>query len=175
MDKREPGQTSAFTGVWSVGTNPGHAAVSDWVAARDGMTAEPWTKYMLQGGAGQAADRAGVETPQRLLPEPLRPAPGQFSPRIGPGYLLRVTEAVTTNRNLMLTAAMIVAFLMVPYPPSLPQWKFDIPHCVAGGPRLVNRLFSESLVDEKRYGIIYQKYFVARSGITPRGTSPKRA
>ena len=78
------------------------------------MTAEPWTKYMIQGGAGQAANRAGVETPQRRLPEPLRPALGQFHSRIGPGYLLRVNEAVTTNSNLMLAAAMIIAFLMVP-------------------------------------------------------------
>ena len=78
------------------------------------MTAELWTKGTVPDGAGQAANRDGVETPQRLLPEPLRPVPGQFPPRNGPGYPLRVNKALTTNSNLMMTEAMFIAFLMVP-------------------------------------------------------------
>ena len=78
------------------------------------MTAELWTKYMVLGGAGQVANRDGVETPQRLLPEPLRPVPGQFPPRSGPGNPRQVNEAVTTTSNLMMTETMIIAFIMVP-------------------------------------------------------------
>ena len=78
------------------------------------MTAELWTKCMVLGGAGQVANRDGVETPQRLLPEPLRPVLGQFSPSSGPGNPLRGNEALTTNSNLMMTETMIVAFIMVP-------------------------------------------------------------
>ena len=105
------------------------------------MTAELWTKGMVLGGAGQAANRDGVETPQRLLPEPLRPVPGQFPPRSGPGYPPQVSKALTTNSNLMMTETMIIAVLMVPWPPALPQQKFDMPYCVSAGPGLVNWLF----------------------------------
>ena len=78
------------------------------------MTAELWTKCMVLGGAGQAANWTGVETPQRWLPEPLTPVLGQFTPRSGPGNPRQVNEAVTTNSNLLMTEAMIVAFLIVP-------------------------------------------------------------
>ena len=78
------------------------------------MTEELWTKVMVPGGAGQAANWNGVEAPLRLLPESLRPVLGQFSPRSGPGNPLRVNEAVTTNSNSMMTETMIMAFLMVP-------------------------------------------------------------
>ena len=79
------------------------------------MTAGPWTKYTVPGGAGQAANRDGVETPQRLLPEPLRPALGQFPLRSGPERSPRqVNRALTTNRNSMMTETMIVAFLIAP-------------------------------------------------------------
>ena len=78
------------------------------------MTAELWTKGTVPDGAGQAANRDGVETPQRLLPEPLRPVLRQFTPRSGPGNPRQVNEAVTTNSNLMMTETMIIAFIMVP-------------------------------------------------------------
>ena len=78
------------------------------------MTAELWTKVMIPGGAGQAANRDGVETPQRLLPEPLRPVPGQFPLRSSPGTPPPVNRALPTNSNSMMTETMIMAFLMVP-------------------------------------------------------------
>ena len=78
------------------------------------MNAELWMKGTILGGAGHAANRDGVETPQRLLPESLRPVLGQFSPRSGPGNPLRVNEALPTNSNSMMTETMIMAFLMVP-------------------------------------------------------------
>ena len=105
------------------------------------MTAELWTKGMVLGGAGQAANLDGLKTPQRWLPEPLRTVPGQFPPRSGPGNPRQVNKALTTNSSLMMAETMIVAFIMVPWPPSLPQQNFDMPYCVSAGPRLVNRLF----------------------------------